>query len=388
MNTLPSSVKVIGSDQEVVDLISRILEGGQFELFASNDFSDKDLFKYFGVYVIHVENLDDLSLLTKLAYSAGYISTLAVSRSDQSSDLFKLLRAGADDVFVVSSLSDESEAFRAAVLQSLKRCQLMYDGQVYREGLERTLEELKEDQLAAYSIQKRLLPPTTQAVNGLHIEYSLRPSLIVSGDFVDVIPVSDELSMFYLADVSGHGASSALVTILLKNLTSRLQRNFKRASSYDLLSPLKTLDRINSEVHSLGLDKHLTIFCGLIDHLKNTLAYAVGGHHPMPIYHSSEQTFILPGRGMPAGLFTEALFEQHEIPLDDDFSLLLFSDGVLELLPQATIKDKELALIDWISKEGADFNKLSSYLYSPDDAAETHQFPDDITIMSVSREKK
>jgi sigma-B regulation protein RsbU (phosphoserine phosphatase) len=387
MNTLPSSIKVIGSNQQVLDSIAELLEGVQYELISTGEFTERDFFKFFGVYIIQVESSDDMALLTRLSESPGYISTLALSYSSESAQVFRLLRAGADDVFVVDSLSIESEAFNAAVLQSLKRCQLMYDGQVYREGLERTLEELKEDQLAAYSVQKRLLPPTSQTVSGLQIEYSLKPSLIVSGDFVDVIPVSDELTMFYLADVSGHGASSALVTILLKNLTSRLQRNFKRASSYDLLSPLKTLDRINSEVHSLGLDKHLTIFCGLVDHLKNTLAYAVGGHHPMPIYHSGAKTYMLPGRGMPAGLFTEALFEQNEIELDDEFTLSLFSDGVMELLPQKTIKEKEQALVDWIAIHGASFNRLSAFIYPHHDADDQPQYPDDITIMSVSRVK-
>ena len=105
----------------------------------------------------------------------------------------------------------------------------------------------------------------------------------MSGDFVDSIAINEHQTLFYLADVSGHGASSALVTVLLKNMTTRLVRNYNRGSSFDILSPLATLQRINRELLLTGLGKHLTMFIGLIDAQRGTLTYAVGGHHPMPV---------------------------------------------------------------------------------------------------------
>lgn len=172
------------------------------------------------------------------------------------------------------------------------------------------------------------------------------------------------------------------MTVLLKNITSRLLRNFKRGSSHDILSPLETLVRFNTEIYALELDKHLTIFCGLINNLHNTLTYAVGGHHPMPVYKSSDKTTMLEGRGMPVGLFADAVFVQKEILLDKDFSLYLFSDGVLELLPQESIMEKENALLAWLCANDVDFSALKSHIFVATE--EWDQYPDDITIMSVS----
>jgi len=65
--------------------------------------------------------------------------------------------------------------------------------------------------------------------------------------------------MVYIADVSGHGASSAFVTVLLKNLTSRLRRDLRRGFNDEIMHPELSLQRINSELLDTGLGKHVTI---------------------------------------------------------------------------------------------------------------------------------
>lgn len=332
----------------------------------------------YSLRVCLIQNVDDIAHLEVVGACQGIIAVLQESDADM---ILALLRRGVDDVFTASSIADET--FLKAAHQILQRCRLLYEGNVYREGLERTLQELKDDQQAAYQVQTRLLPPVRQQLSGCLFEYSVTPSLMVSGDFVDVIAVNDELTAFYLADVSGHGASSALITILLKNITSRLLRNLKRGSSYDLLSPLQTLERINSEICSLGLDKHLTMFTALLNHRTNKLMYAVGGHHPMPVYFANGQLRMLEGRGMPVGLFPEALFDEREILLDDTFSLYLFSDGVLELLPKMSIAEKEQQLADKVAEPEMTFEILKAFIFK--DFIHADQYPDDVTVMSVSR---
>ena len=41
---------------------------------------------------------------------------------------------------------------------------------------------------------------------------------MLSGDFVDYFRITDRHFAFYMADVSGHGASSAFVTVLSEEL--------------------------------------------------------------------------------------------------------------------------------------------------------------------------
>src|SRR5690606_21671158 len=129
------------------------------------------------------------------------------------------------------------------------------------------------------------------------------PSLLLSGDFLDYFLLPDNRLVFYLADVSGHGASSAFVTVLLENVTYRFRRTLKRGSSDDLLYPNLVLERINSELMASDLDNHLTLFYGVIDRASMKLQYSVGGHFPMPVLLQQVQAQYLNGRGMRVRLF-------------------------------------------------------------------------------------
>lgn len=149
-----------------------------------------------------------------------------------------------------------------------------------------------------------MLPDHVQDVAGLKVDHLIKPSLYLSGDFLDYFQISPNQVLVYIADVSGHGASSAFVTVLLKNLTNRLQRNLRRHSSDDILYPDRFLERINSELLDTGLGKHVTVFVGIISIAERTLTYAVGAHFPMPIlsFEGGEAAF-LEGSGLPVGLF-------------------------------------------------------------------------------------
>ncbi|WP_372737731.1 PP2C family protein-serine/threonine phosphatase [Neptunomonas sp.] len=388
MTNYLSGIQLFGFRQQDLSLIRSVLssaglDGPGIEALDNVMPEAGLLFKNFGIYVLSVSDRIDFEHLKPLAGDDGRFPIIVILHQNSTPSVIDALRAGADDVFYIESLQVESPDFINSIQLKLNRCRLLYERLVYREGLEASLEELKDDQYAAFQVQSRLLPAAQQVIHDIEYQFSITPSLIVSGDFVDVVPISDELTLFYLADVSGHGASSALVTVLLKNITSRLLRNFKRSSSYDILSPLETLTRFNTEIYALGLDKHLTIFCGLINQPENTLTYAVGGHHPMPVYKSPEKLMVLEGRGMPVGLFTDAVFVEKKIVLDKNFSLYLFSDGVLELLPQSSIVEKEKALLDWLDATNVNFSALKSHIFEGNKHLE--QYPDDIAIMSVSR---
>lgn len=378
-----SDIQLVGFEKADLPLLRSVLADMNSDSGYFISTVDTPRFKHFGIYVLFISCVSDLEQLAGLLSDDGRFPIVLVLSKDSKVSVINALRAGADDVFYLESLPMECPDFVSSLQAKLTRCRLLYERLVYREGLEASLAELKDDQYAAFQVQSRLLPAQKQVIQNIEFQYSITPSLIVSGDFVDVLPINDELTLFYLADVSGHGASSALVTVLLKNVTSRLLRNFRRSSSYDILSPLKTLNRINSELCTLALDKHLTIFAGLINNLEGTLTYAVGGHHPMPVYKSSNSIYVLEGRGMPVGLFPEAVFTQHQVALDTDFSLSLFSDGVLELLPQSSITEKEQSLFEWLESNSADLETLKSHIF--DSSEHLEQYPDDITIMTVSR---
>ncbi|MFY0676858.1 MAG: SpoIIE family protein phosphatase [Neptuniibacter sp.] len=344
------------------------------ELLCENEFS---------VLIVGLGENITLEQVTKLSEIHAPKPIIVILPSASNDQVIQALRAGASDVFFQDCIDREPDVFVRSLGKFLSQADLIEKNFHYRDELERSLDELKADQQAALQIQQNMLPDKEVFCGGIHARFLVIPSLYLSGDFVDVISIDSNRSLFYLADVSGHGASSALVTVLLKNMTNRLLRNFRRSSSFDILHPVDTLHRINSELLDTGLGKHLSIFLGLYDAADSKLTYAVGGHHPMPILRQEGEASFLVGRGMPVGLFPEPMFEQKQITLDSEFEIALFSDGVLEVLSEESMDDMENRLLTAVLEtKGAGPEVIKQNLLP----CIIEEAPDDIAIMTISRQ--
>jgi len=169
--------------------------------------------------------------------------------------------------------------------------------------------------------------------------------------------------------------------VLLKNLTNRLQRNIRRGSSEDILHPDRFLERINAELLDTGLGKHLTVFVGIFTHSSRTLTYAVGAHFPMPIIaDAAGNCHFLEGTGLPVGLFEEPTWETYEMKLEGPFRLILFSDGILEVIKAKSLDEKESRLLELVTGGRHTIASLSDALILD----EITELPDDIAIVTVT----
>lgn len=334
---------------------------------------------------LKMPGMNGIELLEKLSESHPGLPVIVVSGAGVMDDVVRALRLGAAD-FLVKPILD-LEVLVHALRKALNHQALERENRAYRDHLEATnrelklgLDELRADQQAGRQAQLRMLPePLT--VKGVACEHRLQPSLMLSGDFLDFIEVDEDRLAFYIADVSGHGASSAFVTVLLKNLTYRLKRNFQRGSSDDVVMPEVVLSRINNELLASELDKHLTIFYGLLTLSTGELSYSVGGHFPMPVLIGSGGARFLEGRGMPVGLFKEAQYECTSMDLPDDFRLMLFSDGILEIIDEPSLNDKESKLLAMASQSEGNLDSF----WSIAGVAGHEEVPDDIAVATVSR---
>jgi sigma-B regulation protein RsbU (phosphoserine phosphatase) len=297
------------------------------------------------------------------------------------------LRAGAADA-VLKPYCDGKDALEDVIGKLFDRVRVNRLNQLYRQELEEAnrdlragISELRADQRAGRKVQLKMLPDRDQVIDGLSIDHMIKPSLFLSGDFLDYFALSRDKVLVYVADVSGHGASSAFVTVLLKNLTNRLQRNLRRGSSDDILYPERFLQRINSELLDTGLGKHVTVFVGIITLSERTMQYAVGAHFPMPLLcFEGGETRFLEGSGLPVGLFKDPEWEVYNVSLDRPFHLLLFSDGILEVIEAKSLDIKEETLLELVSGGRHTIAALSEALHL--DAMT--ELPDDIAIVSVT----
>ncbi len=83
----------------------------------------------------------------------------------------------------------------------------------------------------------------------------------------------------------------------------------------------------------------------------------------------------------PVGLFEDAVFQSEQLAVPDDFLLLLVSDGLLELMPQKSNRERYQDLLSRVTGFDITFDELTKDL-----GIEGHkQLPDDVTLFSVVR---
>ena len=244
------------------------------------------------------------------------------------------------------------------------------------------LRVLHADQRAGRAIQKRLLPNQSLSNANLSCELGFFPSLLLSGDFVDFFEADRPSRVVcILADVAGHGVSSAMVTVIIKSLINRLRRNLARSSSFDLLSPARVLERINAELISTGLGKHATVFVGLFDSEQGRVNYAVAGHTPLPMLVDGNGARKLEGTGRPVGLFDQVEYHEHSEDFDaNGFHCVIASDGVMDLLAGENIQSREANLASLVQQCGGNLDQLIASL----DMSEDVDLPDDVTLLLIN----
>ncbi|MGB1478058.1 MAG: PP2C family protein-serine/threonine phosphatase [Marinobacter salsuginis] len=390
MTSRTERILIIDADEKARTDLARYLEARGFYVTGYPDLA--------GAKALFDDNIPDVifadlspeairDLASRLEEAETFTPIVACSSSESSADVVNALRAGAAD-FVLKPCNDDKGALDDVLGKLFDRVRVNRLNQLYRQELEEAnrdlrdgIAELRADQRAGRKVQLRMLPEHEQVMSGLHVDHMIKPSLYLSGDFLDYFRISDDKVLVYIADVSGHGASSAFVTVLLKNLTNRLQRNLRRGSSEDILHPDRFLERINSELLDTGLGKHVTVFVGIISLSERKLNYAVGAHFPMPILSfEGGKTAFLEGSGLPVGLFETPEWEVYEVPLNKPFHLTLFSDGSLEVIREKGLDEKERILLELVSGGRHTIASLSDAL----NLDQITELPDDIAIVSVT----
>jgi len=369
--------------------IVNYLEDSGFTLYeASNGADALEVFRekkpdlVLSAHPMPVGELELFDLLKKESPDTPFV---VISDGKTVADLVQVLRLGAWD-YVIKPVTNMA-VLEHVVCRALERGRLVIENKKYRLALEEknselteSLTQLEEDQKAGKSVQEQLLPSPSVQYDHYRFTYKILPSLYLSGDFVDYFLVEDEKMAFYIADVSGHGASSAFVTILLRNIIRQALGDFQKGASDIILKPHLVLKEVNDCILNAKLGKYLTMVYGLIDMKKNHLRYSVGGHYPSPVVWNGEtnSTAFLEGEGIAIGIVEEPEFKSYDYPLPSIFTIALFSDGVLEMIQGRSLKEKEKILLSLpLSKE---IEPILAPLIKNQD-----HLPDDLTLLLINR---
>ena len=330
--------------------------------------------------------MDGLEVLAAVTQEFPETPIIVVSGMGGISAAIEALKLGAWD-YVTKPIEDMA-ALEHAIDQALERARLLRENREYREHLEavnaqlkRSLQQLEEDEGAGRRIQFQLLPEDQQAHGPYEFSRQLWTSLYLSGDFVDYFAIDAEHTGFYIADVSGHGVSSAFVTVLLRSYMNRYLERYWQDQDDSIRRPAEILKRINHDIFQGRLGKYLTMFYGVLSKSDNQLRYSNGGQFPFPILFDGTRSAYVECKSLPVGLFDFADYRDDTLQLPATFLMVLISDGILDTLPQSNLQQKLDLLLSKVQSIDLSVASLSRKL----DLDQASTLPDDITILLIKR---
>ena len=391
MMTVPAKILTIEDEPPIRDGIVAYLEDSGFTMLEANDGpSGIEIFRHEHPDVVlcdlRLPGMDGLEVLSTITAESPETPVIVVSGVSLLDYAVQALKRGAWD-YVTKPIHDMA-VLESAVRRVIEHADLLRQNREYREHLEalnreltQTLKQLQEDEEAGRRIQFQLLPEDNRSFGNYTFRRRLYPSMYLSGDFVDYFTIDDRHIGFYIADVSGHGAASAFVTVMLNTLVVQYRDALWQSGDTTILHPQQTLQRLNRDICRQNLDKHLTLFYGVIDLEQNNMRYSNGGQFPYPLLYDGQDVRKLECRGRPIGLFEDVEFNVWQCELPQECLLVLVSDGILELMPEDAMLERYSALLS--ATQGTDLD-LDEMTVGLDVLADQH-LPDDIAFLIINR---
>ena len=201
-------------------------------------------------------------------------------------------------------------------------------------------QDLEQDLEMARELQQAMLPrrypsfphSASKEESAVHFYHFYQPSMSVSGDFFEVLKLSDTDVGLFICDVMGHGVRAALVASTVNALLGQLRDYWG--------DPAELLSRLNRALRTTLEYSEVPVFASafylLAELEKGEMNYANAGHpNPLRVHSARDHadTYPLNGskHGPALGLFEEAVYTNCRCELSPQDTVLLFTDGLFEV---------------------------------------------------------
>lgn len=237
--------------------------------------------------------------------------------------------------FCAISVGDEDYIIAFNVSPSHRREDILFSLNLIRYAINQRIRATKYESLIveAQRIQQSILPSRIPQYAGYDIWGRTVPAEIVSGDFYDYIPVSDNILGLAIADGSGHGLPAALVVRdVYMGLRMATDRDFKI---------IRTLEKLNHILHRGRLTtKFVSLFYGELE-TGGILIYCNAGHNPPFLLRGNGKIEYLRNGGPVLGPTPDATYTRGYVQLEPGDLLCMYTDGIVEAHDR---KDEEFSL--------------------------------------------
>jgi serine phosphatase RsbU (regulator of sigma subunit) len=170
-------------------------------------------------------------------------------------------------------------------------------------------------------------------MEGVNFGLLYRPMNFVSGDIYNVHAIDEHLVSFLVADVVGHGVPAALLTMVLSNSLSTVERTAAQSGRF---SPARVLQDLNERLcqSSPASGRFATAVYGILDTRRRSMVIA-GAGHPPPLLLDASRVRALETQGPLLGVFPGAEFDEISADLHPGDSVYVYTDGLEQAFPRS-----------------------------------------------------
>jgi len=187
-------------------------------------------------------------------------------------------------------------------------------------------------------LQQALLPSPELSVPGLDIGWNTRPCSELAGDLLNCLRLDEHYMAFFVLDVSGHGASSAVLSVQASRLLAPtmtqpklLKERINKPPWYRIVEPRCVLLKLNERFQTTGeMPQYFTIVYGLLHVESGHLQIATSGHPGPILVPAKRRAEAITSRSHPVGFVKKPTIFEHELTLARGDRVWFYSDGVTE----------------------------------------------------------
>jgi phosphoserine phosphatase RsbU/P len=262
---------------------------------------------------IQMPEMDGFQLMEKLRALDSHLKVIFMTGSVHELDA-KLIHAVRTDAFYFLHKPFDRGVLLALVERALELKRLETTNREHLIRLERELND-------ARAFQQSLLPSRSGNIGSISVFVHYIPYHELAGDFYDYVAIPPDGAVMLVADVSGHGASAAMLTGTVKSAL--------HSASSDGYEPASVVDKVATGIRQFGCNHFITLIC--IRVRGESLEFVNAGHPPGILSTAENTGAVLSPTGpiiSPAFSFS---WQQETLKIRREHGrVVLFTDAIIE----------------------------------------------------------
>lgn len=232
---------------------------------------------------------------------------------------------------------------------TIKNCILREEALMEKKAIDEKNNRIEQDLKYAQKVQNIIIPSGYHHIDQYLIYGNHEAAEYLGGDFYEVFKTIRGNILFYMADISGHGIATALLTIFFKEKINEIIMELVKMEIH--IKPFQVLKKLQDLFVSLefNTELYIGIILGTIDVQNNIVTIANAGHNVESLKIRDNTIIPIEIKGLPInnwfGLEHCHDYEEKSLYFDKGDNLIFLSDGAVEstrngnILGINTVKD-------------------------------------------------